>query len=243
MSLKVSHLHVAVDGAEILHGLTLDIAPGSVHAVMGPNGSGKSTFAYALSGHPRYAITKGTIHIDEADITHMSPDERARAGMFLSFQYPVEVTGVPVRQFLRTAYEAIHNEQVDPISFSKTIKQEMTDLAFDPAFAKRSVNEGFSGGEKKRLEMLQLSILQPRFAVLDETDSGLDVDAIKLVAESVTRAKTRGSGILLITHYSRILRFIVPEYVHVVVDGRIVKSGDVSLAHHIEEHGYESFRS
>lgn len=243
MSLKVSHLHVAVDGAEILHGLSLDVAPGSVHAVMGPNGSGKSTFAYALSGHPRYAITKGTIHIDKADITHMSPDERARAGMFLSFQYPVEVTGVPVRQFLRTAYEAVHGEQVDPIAFSKKIKQEMAELRFDQTFAKRSVNEGFSGGEKKRLEMLQLSILQPRFAVLDETDSGLDVDAIKLVAESVKRAKMRGSGILLITHYSRILRFIVPDRVHVVVEGHLVKSGDVSLAQHIEEHGYESFRS
>ncbi|MFA5030782.1 MAG: Fe-S cluster assembly ATPase SufC [Patescibacteria group bacterium] len=243
MSLTVSQLHVTVEGVEILHGVSIDVAPGSVHVMMGPNGSGKSTFAYALSGHPRYLITSGKVNVDEVDATHLRPDERAREGLFLSFQYPVEVMGVPVRQFLRTAYEAIHEMRVDPVAFSQLVKKEMSELRFDPSFANRSVNEGFSGGEKKRLEMLQLSVLEPRYAVLDETDSGLDVDAIKLVAESVKRAKARRTGILLITHYPRILEFIVPDQVHVVIDGRIAQSGDVSLAHHIEEHGYELFRS
>jgi len=242
MSLKVSNLHVAVERAEILHGMSLDVAPGSVHAVMGPNGSGKSTLAYALSGHPRYSITSGKICVDEVDITNLGPDERARAGLFLSFQYPVEVTGVPVRQFLRTAYEAIHQVQANPLEFSQKVKKEMSGLHLDPSFAKRSVNEGFSGGEKKRLEMLQLSVLEPKYAVLDETDSGLDVDAIKLVAESIKRAQASGMGILLITHYPRILQFLVPDQVHIVTDGRRVKSGDVRLAHYIEQHGYESFQ-
>lgn len=242
MSLTVSKLHVNVEGSEILHGITLDVESGTVHAVMGPNGSGKSTLAYALAGHPRYDITQGAVQVDKTDLTHLAPHERAQAGLFLSFQYPVEVAGVPVRQFLRSAQNAFNGKQADPIVFSNELKSEMQTLHFDPSFASRSLNEGFSGGEKKRLEMLQLAVLKPKYAVLDETDSGLDVDAIKLVGNTVREAKERGAGILFITHYSRILRFVAPDVVHVVVNGRVVQSGDAALAERIEKRGYESFR-
>jgi len=231
-----------VEGSEILHGITLDVESGTVHAVMGPNGSGKSTLAYALAGHPRYDITQGAVQVDKTDLTHLAPHERAQAGLFLSFQYPVEVAGVPVRQFLRSAQNAFNGKQADPIVFSNELKSEMQTLHFDPSFASRSLNEGFSGGEKKRLEMLQLAVLKPKYAVLDETDSGLDVDAIKLVGNTVREAKERGAGILFITHYSRILRFVAPDVVHVVVNGRVVQSGDAALAERIEKRGYESFR-
>ena len=241
MSLLVSNLHVAVDGKEIVHGVSFDVAPKSVHAVMGPNGSGKSTCAFALAGHPHYTITEGRVEVDDADVTGASPDERARAGLFLSFQHPVSVPGVPVRQFLRTAYNALHKTHIDPLAFSRTLKTEMNALKLNSDFAKRSINEGFSGGEKKRLEMLQLAILKPRYAVLDETDSGLDVDAIQLVAQTITRAKEQGTGIILITDYSRILRFVVPDVVHILANGNLVKQGDASLAHAVEESGYESF--
>ena len=243
MAFSISTLHVSVEGTEIVHGISLEVAPGSVHAIMGPNGSGKSTLAQALAGHAQYQITSGSVELDGKDITREPADIRARAGLFLSFQYPVEISGVPTQQFLRTAYNATHDTTVDPVAFSKHLKQEMAGLQLDPSFAKRSLNEGFSGGEKKRMEMLQLVVLQPAYAILDETDSGLDVDAIKLVAAAVTQAKKAGTGILLITHYSRILRFVHPDAVHILVKGKIVHSADAKLAHEIEEHGYESYLS
>ncbi len=242
MSLSVLNLRVAVEGKQILHGVSLNVAAKTVHAVMGPNGSGKSTFANAISGHPRYSITDGSVTVDGSEVASLSPDERARAGLFLSFQNPVEVAGVPVRQFLRTAYNALRRTQVDPIVFSAQLKKEMERMQFDPSFANRSLNDGFSGGERKRLEMLQLALLQPKYAILDETDSGLDVDAIKNIAHTITRAKDQGIGVLLITHYSRILRFVIPDVVHILIKGKIVQSGDASLAQQIEEHGYESFQ-
>lgn len=241
MSLIIDRLHVTVEGTEILHGISLEVAPGTVHAVMGPNGSGKSTLAHTIAGHPFYTVTDGKITVGQKDITNMSPDDRALSGIFLSFQYPVEVPGVSVQQFLRTSYNAIHKTKMDPLAFSQLLKKQMAELKFDRSFAKRSLNEGFSGGEKKRMEMLQLSVLQPRFAILDETDSGLDVDAIKLVAHTAETAKKSGTGILLITHYSRILQYLIPDAVHVLVGGKVVHSGDATLAQEIESKGYESF--
>ncbi len=226
----------------ILKGVDLTINEGEIHAVMGPNGSGKSTLAYTIAGHPRYNVDGGTITLDGEDVLAMSVDERARAGMFLAMQYPVEIPGVTVSNFLRTAKTAIDGEAPAIRSWIKDLRTHMTDLRMDPTFAERNVNEGFSGGEKKRHEIMQLELLKPKFAVLDETDSGLDVDALKIVSEGVNRAKANtGLGILLITHYTRILRYIHPDYVHVFVDGRIAEEGGPELAERLEEEGYDRY--
>lgn len=238
MGLTIDHLAVSVEGKDILHDVSLAIGAGEVHALMGPNGSGKSTLANALMGHPRYSITHGKVAVAAVDITGLPADARAQAGLFLSFQYPVEIPGVSVQNFLRTAWRSLHSGILDHKVFSTRLQAALADLHIDPAFAKRAVNEGFSGGEKKRMEMLQLAVLQPKYAILDETDSGLDVDALKVVAQGVQAARAAGIGILLITHYSRILEFVVPDQVHVLTNGRITQSGTKDLAYDIERVGY-----
>jgi len=225
-TLDIRDLHVTVDteaGAkEILRGVDLTVRAGETHAIMGPNGSGKSTLAYSIAGHPKYTITAGSVTLDGEDVLAMTVDERARAGLFLAMQYPVEVPGVSVSNFLRTAKTAVDGEAPKLRTWVKDVKGAMSDLAIDPAFAERDVNAGFSGGEKKRHEILQLELLNPQVAVLDETDSGLDIDALRVVSEGVNRFKAQGDkGVLLITHYTRILRYIEPDFVHVFVDGRI----------------------
>jgi Fe-S cluster assembly ATP-binding protein len=226
----------------ILKGVDLTLNEGEIHAIMGPNGSGKSTLAYTIAGHPRYSVDGGTITLDGADVLAMSVDERARAGLFLAMQYPVEIPGVTVSNFLRTAKTAIDGEPPAIRSWIKDLRTHMTDLRMDPTFAERNVNEGFSGGEKKRHEIMQLELLKPKFAVLDETDSGLDVDALKIVSEGVNRAKSAtGLGILLITHYTRILRYIRPDFVHVFVDGKIAEEGGPELAERLENEGYDRY--
>ena len=245
-TLEIKDLHVSVtteDGAkEILRGVTLTINSGETHAIMGPNGSGKSTLAYSIAGHPKYTITSGTVTLDGEDVLAMSVDERARAGIFLAMQYPVEVPGVSMSNFLRTAKTAVDGEAPKLRTWVKDMKQAMENLRMDPSFAERNVNEGFSGGEKKRHEILQMELLRPKFAVLDETDSGLDVDALRVVSEGVNRAKeATGAGVLLITHYTRILRYIKPDFVHVFVNGRVVESGGPELADELEENGYVRF--
>ena len=244
--LEIRNLHVTVgEGAEtkeILRGVDLTIRSGETHAIMGPNGSGKSTLAYSIAGHPKYTITGGTVTLDGEDVLAMSVDERARAGLFLAMQYPVEVPGVSVSNFLRTAKTAVSGEAPRIRSWVKDVRTEMEALEMDPAFAERNVNEGFSGGEKKRHEILQLGLLKPKIAILDETDSGLDVDALRVVSEGVNRAKDRdGIGTLLITHYTRILRYIEPDFVHVFVAGRIVEEGGRELADKLENEGYASY--
>lgn len=239
MLFTVDHLAARVEGKDILHDVSFAIRAGEVHALMGPNGSGKSTLANALMGHPRYTITGGSVHIGEANITAAKPDERAHAGLFLSFQYPVEIPGVSVQNFLRTAWRSLHGGELDHKVFSARLQQAFADLQVDPTFAKRAINEGFSGGEKKRMEMLQLAVLQPKFAILDETDSGLDVDALKVVAAGIERARRSGVGILLITHYPRLLEFVVPDAVHVLVSGHITQSAGKELAYEIERVGYK----
>ncbi len=245
-TLEITDLHVSVtteDGAkEILRGVTLTINSGETHAIMGPNGSGKSTLAYSIAGHPKYTITSGSVTLDGEDVLAMSVDERARAGIFLAMQYPVEVPGVSMSNFLRTAKTAVDGEAPKLRTWVKDMKQAMDNLRMDPSFAERNVNEGFSGGEKKRHEILQMELLRPKFAVLDETDSGLDVDALRVVSEGVNRAKeATGSGVLLITHYTRILRYIRPDFVHVFVDGRIAEEGGPELAERLEAEGYDRF--
>ncbi|HVF20500.1 MAG TPA: Fe-S cluster assembly ATPase SufC [Mycobacteriales bacterium] len=241
--LEIRDLHVFVADTEILSGVDLTIRAGETHALMGPNGSGKSTLAYAIAGHPKYTVTGGTVTLDGADVLGMAVDERARAGMFLAMQYPVEVPGVSVSNFLRTAATAIRGEAPKLRLWVKELKAAMAALEMDPVFAERNVNEGFSGGEKKRHEILQLELLQPRIAVLDETDSGLDVDALRIVSQGVNRLREKGqTGTLLITHYTRILRYIQPEFVHVMFDGRIVQEGGPELAQILEDKGYEHLR-
>ena len=245
-TLEIRDLHVTVETEngprEILRGVDLTVRQGETHAIMGPNGSGKSTLAYSIAGHPKYTITGGTVTLDGEDVLAMSVDERARAGLFLAMQYPVEVPGVSVSNFLRTAATAIQGEAPKLRAWVKDVRSEMTALEMDAAFAERNVNEGFSGGEKKRHEILQLELLKPRIAVLDETDSGLDVDALRIVAEGVNRVRGTGEvGVLLITHYTRILRYIEPDFVHVFFDGRIVESGGKELADQLEEEGYARF--
>ncbi|GAA3615413.1 Fe-S cluster assembly ATPase SufC [Marihabitans asiaticum] len=245
-TLQITDLHVSVEteeGAkEILKGVTLTINSGETHAIMGPNGSGKSTLAYSIAGHPRYTVTSGTITLDGEDVLAMSVDERARAGLFLAMQYPVEVPGVTVSNFLRTAKTAVSGEAPKLRHWVKDMRGAMDNLRMDSSFAERNVNEGFSGGEKKRHEILQMELLEPKFAVLDETDSGLDVDALRVVSEGVNRAKeATGSGVLLITHYTRILRYITPDHVHVFVDGRIAEQGGPELADDLEANGYDRF--
>jgi Fe-S cluster assembly ATP-binding protein len=242
-TLEIRDLHVSVDETEILRGVDLTVNAGETHALMGPNGSGKSTLAYAVAGHPRYTVTKGTVLLDGSDVLAMSVDERARAGLFLAMQYPVEVPGVSVSNFLRTSATAVRGEAPKVRQWVGELKTAMASLEMDPAFAERNVNEGFSGGEKKRHEILQLELLKPAIAILDETDSGLDVDALRVVSEGVNRvAAERPIGILLITHYTRILRYIQPEFVHVMFDGRIVQEGGPELAQVLEDKGYEHLR-
>jgi Fe-S cluster assembly ATP-binding protein len=246
-TLQIRDLHVAVterDGAsrEILRGVNLTVADGETHAIMGPNGSGKSTLAYAIAGHPKYTVTQGSVTLGGEDVLAMSVDARARAGLFLAMQYPVEVPGVSVSNFLRTAVTATRGEAPKLREFMKEMRGAMGSLSIDPAFAERSLNEGFSGGEKKRHEILQLELLNPKIAVLDETDSGLDVDALKIVSEGVNRFRAQpGHGVLLITHYTRILRYVKPDFVHVFVAGRIVEEGGPELAEVLENEGYERF--
>jgi Fe-S cluster assembly ATP-binding protein len=245
-TLEIQNLHASVQTPEglkpILHGVNLTIGDGEIHAVMGPNGSGKSTTAYALAGHPKYVITEGKVFLDGEDITDMTPDERARAGLFLAMQYPVEVPGVSVTNFLRTAKTAIDGHAPKLREWTKRLKQASDTLKVDPDFVKRDLNVGFSGGEKKRTEVLQMELLEPKVAVLDETDSGLDVDALRVVSQGVVdvHEKTNNS-ILLITHYSRILRYIHPDFVHVFAGGKIVKTGGPELADQLEESGYDVF--
>src|SRR6187431_762570 len=245
-TLEIRDLHVSVETKEgpkqILRGVDLTVASGETHAIMGPNGSGKSTLAYSLAGHPKYHVTSGTVTLDGEDVLALSVDARARAGLFLAMQYPVEVPGVSVSNFLRTAKTAIDGTAPPLRTWVKDVRTAMDDLRMDPTFAERSVNEGFSGGEKKRHEILQMELLKPRFAVLDETDSGLDVDALRVVSEGVNRAKEEAhGGLLLITHYTRILRYIQSQFVHVFVGGRIVESGGPELADRLESEGYDRF--
>ncbi len=245
-TLEIRDLHVSVNAdaqeQQILAGVDLTIRAGETHAIMGPNGSGKSTLAYSIAGHPKYTVTSGQVLLDGEDVLAMSVDERARAGMFLAMQYPVEVPGVTVSNFLRTAATAVRGEAPKLRLWVKEQKEAMTRLEMDPAFATRNVNEGFSGGEKKRHEILQLELLAPKIAILDETDSGLDVDALRVVAEGVNRVRAGGqTGVLLITHYTRILRYVEPDFVHVFVKGRIAESGGKELADELEEHGYEKY--
>ncbi len=245
--LAIKDLHVSVTSNDevdipILKGVNLTVKSGETHAVMGPNGSGKSTLSYAIAGHPKYTVTSGSITLDGADVLDMSIDERARAGIFLAMQYPIEVPGVSMSNFLRTAATAVRGEAPKLRHWVKEVKGALSDLDIDPSFSERSVNEGFSGGEKKRHEILQLGLLKPKIAILDETDSGLDVDALRVVSEGVNRyAETEHGGILLITHYTRILRYIQPQFVHVFFGGRIIQSGGPELADELEENGYERF--
>jgi len=242
-TLVIEDLHVQVEDKQILRGVDLTVEAGRVHALMGPNGSGKSTLAYALAGHPRYQVTGGKVTFKGEDVLDLTPDERARLGMFLAMQYPVEVPGVSVTNFLRTAMNAVRGEDVPVREFAKDLREQMRLLDMDQRFAERSLNEGFSGGEKKRHEILQMALLKPELAILDETDSGLDVDALRVVADGVNRLRGPSLGVLLITHYTRILRYISPDVVHVMVEGRVVQSGGPELADQLEAEGYERWRS
>ncbi|WP_297083131.1 Fe-S cluster assembly ATPase SufC [uncultured Demequina sp.] len=245
-TLEIKNLHASVETPEgtkqILKGVDLTIRSGETHAIMGPNGSGKSTLAYSIAGHPKYTITEGEVLLDGEDVLEMSVDERAKAGLFLAMQYPVEVPGVSVSNFLRTAKTALDGEAPKLRTWVKDVKSSMENLRMDPSFAERNVNEGFSGGEKKRHEILQMELLQPKVAILDETDSGLDVDALRIVSEGVNRVKEdTGLGVMLITHYTRILRYIKPDFVHVFVDGRVAEEGGPELAERLEAEGYDRF--
>jgi len=245
-TLEVHDLHVTVNTEngvkEILRGVDLTVKAGETHAIMGPNGSGKSTLAYSIAGHPKYTVTGGTVTLDGEDVLAMRVDERARAGLFLAMQYPIEVPGVTVSNFLRTAKTAIDGQAPKLRTWVKDMKAAMTELRMDPAFAERNVNEGFSGGEKKAHEILQMELLHPKLAILDETDSGLDVDALKVVSEGVNRVAAGGDvGVLLITHYTRILRYIQADFVHVFIDGKIVEEGGRELADRLENEGYDRF--
>jgi Fe-S cluster assembly ATP-binding protein len=246
-TLEIRDLHVSVklpDGAQkpILSGVNLTVRAGETHAIMGPNGSGKSTLAYSIAGHPRYEVTSGSVTLDGQDVLAMTVDERARAGLFLAMQYPVEVPGVSVANFLRSAKTAIDGQAPKLRTWGGELRGAMERLQMDPAMAQRNVNEGFSGGEKKRHEIVQLELLKPKVAILDETDSGLDIDALRVVSEGINRIGATGeTGLLLITHYTRILRYVRPDYVHVFVGGRIVEEGGSELAERLEEQGYERY--
>jgi Fe-S cluster assembly ATP-binding protein len=244
--LKITNLHaeIAEEGTEILKGVDLEIRRGEIHAIMGPNGSGKSTLSKVISGHPAYEVTDGDIVFDGESVLDMEPDERARAGVFLAFQYPVEIPGVSIANFMRTALSAKRGEEVDVFDFQDELEGRMGMLEMDIEFALRNVNEGFSGGEKKRNEILQLAMLEPKLALMDETDSGLDIDALKIVSASVNRLKEQRPEmtLLLITHYQRMLNYIKPDHVHVMVDGRIIRSGGPELALELEERGYDWVR-
>jgi Fe-S cluster assembly ATP-binding protein len=239
--LEIKDLHISIGEKPIVKGVSLTINTGEVHAIMGPNGTGKSTLSKAIAGHPDYAITSGDVLIDGRSILEMEPDERARAGIFLAFQYPSEVPGVSIANFLRAALQARlpEGENIDATAYYKKLYEKMDLLKIDRKFTSRAVNEGFSGGEKKRCEILQMAMLQPTFALMDETDSGLDIDALRIVADGVNKLRGETLGVLLITHYQRLLNYIVPDFVHVMYDGRIVRSGDKSLALELEEKGYD----
>jgi Fe-S cluster assembly ATP-binding protein len=244
LDIRDLHVTVATDHGpkEILKGVDLSIKAGETHAIMGPNGSGKSTLAYSIAGHPKYTVTRGSVTLGGQDVLGMKVDERARAGLFLAMQYPVEVPGVSVSNFLRTAKTAVDGHAPKLRTWVKDVNDAMAAMKMDPAFAQRSVNEGFSGGEKKRHEILQLELLDPKVAVLDETDSGLDIDALKIVSEGVNRFRARGDrGVLLITHYTRILRYIKPDFVHVFVAGRVAEEGGPELADRLEAEGYDKY--
>ena len=241
--LEIKGLTVEVEGKEILKGLDLAVAKGETHALMGPNGSGKSTLAYAIMGHPAYTITGGQVLLKGTDIGDLAPEERARAGLFLAMQYPTEIPGVSLTNFLRTAVNAVSENDVPVRQFMTQLREDMKALEMDEKFLSRSVNEGFSGGEKKRFEILQMALLKPEIAVLDETDSGLDVDALRIVSEGVNRMRGPDIGVLIITHYTRILNYITPDQVHVMVDGRVVQSGGPELAEQLESKGYEHLRA
>ncbi len=245
-TLEIKDLHVSVNTEEgekeILKGVDLTVKSGEVHAIMGPNGSGKSTLAYSIAGHPKYTVTKGTVTLDGVDILSMKVDERARAGLFLAMQYPVEVPGVSVANFLRTAKTAIDGEAPKLRTWIKDVNEALERVTLDKEFAQRNVNEGFSGGEKKRHEIAQLELLNPKFAVLDETDSGLDIDALRVVSDGVNRYSSQGDrGVLLITHYTRILQYIKPDYVHVFVAGKVAEQGGRELADQLEANGYDKY--
>ena len=244
--LQITNLHATVEGREILRGIDLTVDAGEIHAIMGPNGSGKSTLAQVLAGHPAYAVTGGTVSYDGQDLLDMEPEERAQAGVFLAFQYPVAIRGLTNAYFLRSALNAIRKvrgePELDPMDFMAVLEEKLQVIGWDDSFVNRPVNEGFSGGEKKRNEILQLAVLEPRLAVLDETDSGLDIDALKTVAEAVNRLRPPKNATVVVTHYQRLLNYIVPDFVHVLVDGRIVRSGGKELALELEEKGYDWVR-
>jgi len=248
-TLEIRDLHVSIEGKQILKGVNLKVSQGEIHAIMGPNGSGKSTLANTLMGHPKYKVDSGDILIDGESIVGIPPDVRARKGLFLAFQYPLEISGVPLAQFLRSAYRSVKGEtksetkgvggeMITALAFKKKLEEKLKEVDMDPAFAKRYLNEGFSGGEKKRAEILQMAILQPKIAIMDETDSGLDIDAVRKVAEVLSKMAGPDMGVLLITHYQRILEYIKPQFVHVMVNGRIFRSGGPELAKLLEEKGY-----
>ncbi len=240
--LKIENLHVEVDGSEIIKGLDLEVGEGEIHAIMGPNGSGKSTLANILMGHPRYEVTEGEVTFRGQDIFELEPDERARLGMFLAFQYPSEVPGVSVANFLRTAVNSVREKELSPMEMYRLLQEKMRIMQMDPKFAERYLNEGFSGGEKKRNEILQMLMLEPRLAIMDETDSGLDIDALQVVARGVNEVRGPGFSAVIITHYQRILRYIEPDHVHVMLDGRLVTSGGKELALELEDKGYDWVR-
>ncbi|HLD60994.1 MAG TPA: Fe-S cluster assembly ATPase SufC [Patescibacteria group bacterium] len=242
MSLQITNLSIAVHPKKIIHDFSLEIKPGEIHAIMGPNGSGKSTLANSLAGHPKYQVTSGSITLDGENITTLPADKRAKLGLFLSMQHPPEIPGVSVANFLRLAVAGVSGKNQNPLEFFPVLTKQMSSLHIDPDFAKRHVHGGFSGGEKKKMEILQLLLLNPKYAILDETDSGLDVDALRIVAEGINKFKSKDHGILLITHYNRILEYVVPDFVHIMVGGRIVKSGGKELAKEIEKKGYQNIK-
>lgn len=245
--LHIKDLHISVESKEVVHGVDLTVQSGEIHAIMGPNGSGKSTLVNTLMGHPRYEIANGEARMANENLLEMEPHERARRGIFLAFQYPKEIAGVSLRSFLFAAYKAQMQardpslKSFSPVKFSKLLENHMKKLHMDPAFAERSLNQGFSGGEKKKAEILQMSVLQPRLALLDETDSGLDIDALKIVAEGVNAMRSPEFSAIIVTHYARLLQYIVPDHVHVMVGGKIVESGGKELAEELEKHGYEKY--
>lgn len=241
MSLKIEKLSISVESKKIVSDFSLNINPGEIHAIMGPNGSGKSTLANSIMGHPKYTVTGGKILLDDEDITNAKVNKKAKKGLFLSMQYPPQIDGVSITNFLRTAVNALTGDKQNPVKFHKQLLETMKVLNIDPAFASRYLNVGFSGGEKKRLEILQLLVLNPKYAILDETDSGLDVDALKIVSSGINKFHTKENGVLLITHYNRILEYVQPDYVHIMVNGRIVKSGGKDLAVEVEKEGYDKF--
>jgi Fe-S cluster assembly ATP-binding protein len=240
--LKIENLHVEIDGNEIVKGLDLEVGKGEIHAIMGPNGSGKSTLANVLMGHPRYELTEGSITFEGEDVLELEADERAKLGMFLAFQYPSEVPGVSVANFLRTAVNSVREEELSPMEMYRLLQEKMAVMQMDPKFAERYLNEGFSGGEKKRNEILQMLMLEPRLAIMDETDSGLDIDALQVVARGVNELRGPEFSAVIITHYQRILRYIQPDRVHVMLDGRLVTSGGKELADELEDRGYDWVR-